>query len=227
MKKQIVLLILSFVIIIPSYSQLKNGIYFWHDPEKKVSAEISFKENVFTYKKESELDSIHGTGKFKIKAAKLILNFDHSLYEKISAYKILDKTILTTTGRASFVDMKVFDVENDSKPFYGAFILLQGEFGNIAQFFTDSLGKIEFFIWDVNVIKSISVDFMGYERVTIPVHDLIRQKVIISCYLGLAKQQGADSSVIEYRIQDITNKGFILTDDDGHHYIFSNKPKNK
>lgn len=218
MKHWIITFVFVVAVFIPSHSQIKNGHYVSETSKIGETIDIRFKEDSFTYKRVSRQDSVFGFGKFKINEKKLTLTFNKITERKFPKWQITKQANWINGGSSALVELYAIDRANNL-PFDGAFIVLQSDSTNVVQFFTNSSGKSDFFIWNPRIINSIVIDFPGYERVKIPVDRLQNQKVSISCFLDL-KQQTSELSRIEYSIENISKKGFELFDINGVQYVF-------
>jgi hypothetical protein len=216
--KQALIIAAVLITIAPTQAQLRDGAYSWSDVHSGKSLNISLAGNEFSYSKTAELESATGAGKFKIFDGKLLLIFD-SLSEKVSDYKIVQTKAIDARHRSSFVELTVFDVANNNVAFDQAFVFIQGEDGNMVEHYTDSLGKLNFSIWNADAIKSISITAFGYGDIIISIDELLGKDVKILCYLGLLTEKVNNKRVIEYKIEEVTSNGFTLIDKKGRYAL--------
>lgn len=121
-------------------------------------------------------------GTYKIRGKKLVLNFENSTKSDTSTYvlklnKINNSTIVQ-------LDIRVFDVANNNKPFASAFCALNNfENKMVALYITDTIGKAHLSLYDSKIFKSIVLGSIGYNSVEIPISKIMGNNAFLNVFL--------------------------------------------
>jgi len=169
---------------------------------------LTLHKPTFTYQKSGSINSSFGTGYYSIHKKQLKLRFikvpkqDSSFYSIHSSAKKLQTAML---------DIKIQDENGNASK--GTVIFRDKDYSSIQQFQSGKLGQLSIPLNQEKNINTITIDDIGYYRVTIPVTRLKGENSEITVKLKPATTNYIDPKVEVYKIENLTQNEIVLSAD--------------
>lgn len=166
---------------------------------------LTFNRNTFCFYQAGCLNGQTGTGNYSIKNQTLKLKFKTVKNQNSSLYSIISKPI---DSGLSQIKIKLSD---DQGPLFGTVALRAKDYSIIEQFHIDKEGDLSFALKTDKKIATLTIDEMGYYRVTIPISKLKNKQSQITVKLKPATMAYMEPQVIIYKIEKTTDTSLILS----------------
>jgi len=169
---------------------------------------LTFHKPTFTYQKGGSINGSLGTGYYSIHKKELKLKFikvpkqDSSFYSIRSSFK---------KSQTSMLDIKIQDENGNA--YKGTVIFRDKDYSSIQQFQSGKLGQLSIPLSQDKNINTITIDDIGYYRVTIPVTRLKGKNSEITVKLKPAATNYIDPKVEVYKIESLTQNEIVLSTD--------------
>lgn len=206
-------LLLLFVVALAS-AQLK-GSYVYSAGVDAGSRALTFTGTNFTVKQAGHMIDIYGAGSFKMIDKRLFLHYHHITDKDSSVYKIAAKP---SFSKYTKISVKVFD---DKLAMNGCTIAIRDHDFNIILYTTTaSEGTANLSIRKMENAQYLTIDFIGYNRVTIPYNRLSGNENDILVNFKPQKTIIEPARLDIFRVIEHGENNLILRSSNGEEFLY-------
>ncbi len=194
-----------------------SGKYLYTFPDGN-GMTLSFNDGFFTKHTGGHMVSTTSKGTYQFKENKLVLNLEKGVNPDTSLYKIKEKNDINTGS----ITMTIHVTDYSNKmPFSFAYCTFRDkDYKPLIIIHTDSLGKANMNINDFRLFHTLSIDYLGYERVDILLSKYINQSIEIEVSLKPQNNYYIEEGKESYKVEKLTAKELILISDGGERMVF-------
>ncbi len=200
------LLILS-PLFLHGQSHSLSGKYFYPFPGEG-GIVLEFSEKTFNKNIQGHLTPIIGKGIYQIKSNKLLLKYQNVKNPDTSIVKIETKNIKPSD--MGVLSIKVVDASSGKVFPFASCGLRNNKEKLISVILTDTLGKANITLYNFDIIKIISIDLLGYDRIHIPTSQFKGKSVVITAFLKPQLANYIERKEEIYKIEKLDSKELIL-----------------
>lgn len=205
---------LLFFIVASASAQLK-GSYVYSAGVDAGTRIFTFTDSNFTFKKTGHLTNVYGAGSFKMIDNGLNLYYHHITDKDSSVYKIDTES---SYSKYTKISVKVFE---DKIAMNGCTIAIRDyDFNIILYTTTVNEGAANLSISKMENVQYLTVDFIGYNRVTIPYKKLIGNENNIYINLKPQKTIIEPARVDFFRVLKYNEDSFTIRNSSGEEYLY-------
>lgn len=195
-------------------AQLK-GSYVYSVGVDEGSRTLTFNGNNFTIKQTGQKNNINGGGSYKMIGDDLYFYYHHMEYKDSSVYKIETKP---SYSKYTKISVRAFE---DKTEINGSMVALRDyDFNIILYTTTKTMGQANLSISKIEDVKYLTVDFIGYNRVTIPYSKIVGNENDIFVDFKPNNTAIKPARVDIFRIINREENSFTLRNSSGEVFLF-------
>lgn len=169
---------------------------------------LTFHKPTFTYQKGGSINGSLGTGYYSIHKKQLKLRFIKVPKQDSSFYSIHSSSEKSPTA---LLNIKIQD--ENGNPSKGIVIFRDKDYSSIEQFQSGNKGQLSIPLKQNKDICSVTIDDIGYYRVTIPIAKLKGKNSEVTVRLKPATTNYIDPKAEVYKIESLTQNEIVLSTD--------------
>jgi hypothetical protein len=167
---------------------------------------LTFHKPTFTYQTGGSINGSFGTGYYSIHKNELKLKFIKVPKQDTSFYSILSSSVKSQTA---LLNIKIQD--ENGNPSKGTVVFRDKDYSSIERFQSDNHGLLSIPLKQEKNICTVTIDNIGYYRVTFPITKLKGKNSEITVRLKPAATNYIDPKFEVYKIESLTQNEIILS----------------